>query len=135
MENKGIVNSAVSAVGALLAYLAGLDYLSIFALLLLMGLDIIVGVVFAMAHGEFKSSYMKKGLITKLGIVLLLLSLTLFSLLVEGSGFKMPSMTFIVFYFAFMEVFSIIETLVEYEVAVPKQLLDVFKDQKNEYNE
>lgn len=135
MNNRSIYESLISAGGALVAKVAGFDYLSLFILIILMGLDIMVGVLFAMINGEFKSSHMKKGLIIKLGIILLLLSITLFSLLAEESGFEMPSMTFIVFYFAFMEVFSIIETLVINEVALPRQLIKVFKDKKKEYEE
>lgn len=97
----------------------------LFTPLIIMGLDVITGVVKAWAKQTFNASIMRAGLAKKAGEIMILVVGELISY-----GLMLPDaiMNCISFYIIFMEVMSILENADELGIPVPKFVKDVINN-------
>lgn len=89
--------------------------------MILIGVDILTGLIYAWANKCFSSSKMRKGLSKKLGEIVIIVLGEIFSYAI---GLPKYIMNGILFYIAFMELMSIIENLDKLGVPIPKQVKD-----------
>lgn len=89
--------------------------------MILIGVDILTGLIYAWANKCFSSSKMRKGLSKKLGEIVIIVLGEIFSYAI---GLPKYIMNGILFYIAFMELMSIIENLDKLGVPIPKQIKD-----------
>lgn len=87
--------------------------------LILIGVDILTGLIYAWANKCFSSSKMRKGLSKKLGEIVIVVLGEIFSYAI---GLPKYIMNGILFYIAFMELMSIIENLDKLGVPIPKSI-------------
>lgn len=130
-DNQSITKGVLTACGVLYGYLVGLNYTLFLILIILMALDIIVGVIFAFLDGDFASCEMKEGIILKILILILLLSLTLFQVVLDNYGVSAPFSNVITGILSFMEMASIIEHFAEHNVLIPQFVVEWFRISKD----
>lgn len=87
--------------------------------LVLIGIDVLTGLIYAWANRCFSSSKMRTGLSKKLGEIVIIVLGELFSYAV---GLPKYIMNGILFYIAFMELMSIIENLDKLGVPLPQSI-------------
>lgn len=87
--------------------------------MVLIGIDVLTGLIYAWANKCFSSSKMRTGLSKKLGEIVIIVLGELFSYAV---GLPKYIMNGILFYIAFMELMSIIENLDKMGVPLPKSI-------------
>ncbi len=97
----------------------------LFTPLIIMGIDVVTGVVTAWAKQTFKASIMRAGLAKKAGEIMILAVGELVSY-----GMMLPDviMNCISFYIIFMEIMSILENIDELGIPVPKFVRDVINN-------
>ena len=97
----------------------------LFTPLIIMGIDVVTGVVTAWAKQTFNASIMRAGLAKKAGEILILVVGELISY-----GMLLPDsiMNGISFYIIFMEIMSILENLDELGIPIPKFVSDVINN-------
>lgn len=127
-------NSIVAGVSAVIGIFVKVNYKIAIILIALMFLDILIGTLFALMNGEFESSKMKEGLVTKMLIFLLCLSLLLFLDLLADVGMEVPFMNTFGIAFCFNEMFSILEKFAKYDVLIPKSIMKWFKVANDKLN-
>lgn len=88
---------------------------------ILIGTDILTGLIYAWANKCFSSSKMRTGLSKKLGEIVIIVLGEIFSYAV---GLPKYIMNGIVFYVSFMEFMSIIENIDKLGVPIPKSIKD-----------
>lgn len=92
---------------------------------ILIGVDILTGLIYAWANQCFSSSKMRAGLSKKLGEIIIIVLGELFSFAV---GLPKYIMNGILFYIGFMEFMSIIENLDKLNVPIPKFIKKVINN-------
>lgn len=128
MQEFNTIRGALYAAGyTIYVYLIGLDYKSFFVLIALMMLDVIIAVVFSLAHGEFITKTMKKGLATKIAILLLLMALVLLQITLDDYNIKAPFSNIVASLLSLMELMSILETFAKNNVILPERIVKWFK--------
>ena len=97
----------------------------LFTPLVIMGIDIVTGVVTAWAKQVFNTSIMRAGLAKKAGEIMILVVGELVSY-----GLMLPDviMNCISFYIIFMEIMSILENMDELGIPIPKFVRDVINN-------
>ena len=97
----------------------------LFTPLIIMGIDVVTGVVTAWAKQTFNTSIMRAGLAKKAGEIMILIIGELVSY-----GLMLPDaiMNCISFYIIFMEIMSILENADELGIPVPKFVRDVINN-------
>lgn len=128
MDNKTIGMGVKTGFSIVYAAIASSNFTILIVLGLLMFLDIIIGVGFALIEGDFASYDMKKGLLLKMLVVLMLLALTLFQIVLSDLGLSLPFVNFIGASLCFMEMFSILESFAEHGIRLPEFIMKWFRD-------
>lgn len=102
----------------------------IIILLVLMLLDILTGVIFAIKLKQFKSSKMRTGLFNKIAVIFTVI----FSITIDNSNIiNINTFDFVSIYIYFMECSSIIENIKKLNKdAVPKGLENLIEKEKKE---
>lgn len=97
----------------------------LFTPLIIMGIDVVTGVVTAWAKRTFNASIMRAGLAKKAGEIMILVIGELVSY-----GLMLPDviMNCISFYIIFMEIMSILENADELGIPIPKFVRDVINN-------
>lgn len=97
----------------------------LFTPLIIMGIDVVTGVVTAWAKQVFNASIMRTGLAKKVGEIMILVigELVSYSLMLPDT-----IMNCISFYIIFMEIMSILENIDELGIPVPKFVRDVINN-------
>lgn len=97
----------------------------LFTPLIIMGIDVVTGVVKAWAKQTFNASIMRAGLAKKAGEIMILVigELVSYSLMLPD-----VIMNCISFYIIFMEIMSILENMDELGIPVPKFVRDVINN-------
>ena len=114
------------SIASLIGYLAGVNHTILLILMLLMASDIIVAVIIKCYEGEFVSSQMKKGILIKISILIMLMSLILFELALQEYGVIAPFGSPVAGILCANEFFSIVESLSEAEM-LPAEIAKWFK--------
>lgn len=93
--------------------------------IILIGIDVLTGLVNAWASKDFKSAIMRKGLSKKLGEIVIIVLGEIFSF-----GLELPNYIIngILFYIGFMEFMSIVENLDKLGVPIPKKIKSVINN-------
>lgn len=97
--------------------------------IILIGIDVLTGLINAWASKDFKSAIMRKGLSKKLGEIVIIILGELFSF---GLGLPDYIISGILFYIGFMEFMSIIENLDKLGVPIPKKIKSVINNDDEE---
>lgn len=100
--------------------------------IILIGMDVLTGLIYAWSNKCFKSSRMRQGLSKKLGEIVIIVLGELFSF---GIGLPKYIMSGILFYIGFMEFMSIIENLDKLGVPIPKKIKQVINNDIDEVTE
>lgn len=108
-----------SSVGTLLTFLLGGIDLTVQFLLIAMVADFVTGIIRSAILGKLSSEYGYKGILKKLGILILVCVSVLIDNLTLGNGILR---TLVIYYFIANECLSIIENLGESGVPIPKKL-------------
>lgn len=97
----------------------------LFTPLIIMGIDVVTGVVTAWAKQVFNTSIMRTGLAKKAGEIMILVigELVSYSLMLPDT-----IMNCISFYIIFMEIMSILENMDELGIPIPKFVRDVINN-------
>lgn len=93
--------------------------------MILIGIDVLTGLMNSWAEKDFKSAIMRKGLSKKFGEIVIIVLGELFS---YGVGLPDYIMNGILFYVGFMEFMSIIENLDKLGVPIPKKIKQVINN-------
>ena len=101
------------------------DWWVLFTPLIIMGVDIITGVVKAWVNKNFEASIMRTGLGKKAGEVAILIAVELLSYALNLPDIVMNCVSF---YIIFMEVMSVLENADELGIPVPKLVRDVINN-------
>lgn len=97
--------------------------------MILIGFDVLTGLINAWASHDFKSAIMRKGLSKKLGEIVIIVLGELFSF---GLGLPDYIISGILFYIGFMEFMSILENLDKLGVPIPKKIKSVINNDSEE---
>ena len=97
----------------------------LFTPLIIMGVDIITGVIKAWVNKNFEASAMRTGLGKKAGEAAILIAVELLSYALNLPGIVMNCVSF---YIIFMEVMSVLENADELGIPVPKFVRDVINN-------
>lgn len=100
--------------------------------IILIGVDVLTGLIYAWSNKCFQSSRMRQGLSKKLGEIVIIVLGELFSF---GIGLPKYIMNGILFYIGFMEFMSIIENLDKLGVPIPKKIKQVINNDVDEVTE
>lgn len=122
-EFNGIFIGALAGLGA---YLAGLNWEMIIIWFALVCVDIIIGVICASKKGEFKSSKMKLGLLTKIGEFFLLFALVLVQRVAILNNINVPVGSVFIGAFCFKEFASIVESSIDIGIGLPNVVKNWF---------
>lgn len=123
-----------SSVGTILTFLLGGMDLTVQFLLIAMVADFVTGVIRSAILGKLSSQYGYKGILKKVGILILVCVAVLIDNLTLGNGILR---TLVIYYFIANECLSIIENLGESGVPIPKKLKNAILafQKENDQNE
>ncbi len=109
----------------------GFDSLLI-SLLIIMGLDYLSGICKAIYKKKLNSTLGVKGILKKIGYLLVVVLATLFDRLISDGS--MAIRTLVIYFFIANEAISILENWGALGLPLPKKLYEVFEKLKNEEN-
>lgn len=111
-----------------------MNYYYIILCLIMIGFDVLTGWIKAIKKGKFKSTVMKKGLLSKVTemIILCLMYVLEYYLPMININIGLPIVALVGVYIVIMELSSIIENIGAINPALQKKLSSIFADFINE---
>lgn len=100
--------------------------------MILIGIDVLTGLINAWTSKDFKSAIMRKGLSKKLGEIVIIVLGEIFSF---GLGLPDYIVKGILFYIGFMELMSIVENLDRLGVPIPAKIKQVINNDPDNVSE
>lgn len=134
MEKQKAIEGLVGGLTGLVAFFSELKWEMILIWIVLMGIDIVTGIIKAGKNGGYKSRNMKLGLIKKAGEFFLMVALLLGERILQLMGINIPVAAVFIGAFSFKEIGSIVENAMGTGIRIPAVVSKWFSDNTKRIN-
>jgi len=125
-SKKALLDIIILAGGSLAAYIKELNWELFFVWSILLGIDIISGVLVSLKKKNHSSKAFKNGLYNKVGEMLLITAIVFMQRLLLLSGIKVPCFEILLISFCLKELSSIMENSIKLNVKIPEVVKNWF---------